>query len=70
MVKQIFELDKNLQFVSDSQDVQLIKDNFGSIVQEFDAFFVSVKDGDYQEIWGIHGIVPFNQKFATCIVLN
>lgn len=68
MKKQIFELNKDLQFVSDSQDVDFIKQHCGSIANEFDAFFVSIKDGDYTEIWGIHGIVPFNQKFATCIV--
>lgn len=70
MTKQIFQLDKNLQFVSDSQDVQSLKDSLGSIAQGFDAFFIEIKDGDYQEVWGIHGIVPFNQKFATCIVSN
>jgi len=66
-----------LQFVSDSQDIAPIKEHLGkqipcesSItgylnVEGYDAFFVSIADGDYVEIWGICGIVPYNSKLTT-----
>jgi hypothetical protein len=54
-----------LQFVSDSQDVAPIKEHLGEIAADYDAFFVGVEDGDYTEIWGIVGIVPYNTKLTT-----
>ena len=73
-------LNPDLQFVSDSQDVQAIKDSlagrvnvrdvFGDAVsaEGYDAFFVRVQDGDYTEVWGICGIVPYNTKLTTRLV--
>ena len=54
-----------LQFVSDSQDVQPIKEYLGSIAEGYDAFFVNVVDGDYSEVWGIVGIVPHKSKLTS-----
>ena len=54
-----------LQFVSDSQDVQTIKEYLGSIAEGYDAFFVNVVDGDYSEVWGIVGIVPRESKLTS-----
>jgi hypothetical protein len=57
------EIDSSLIFVSDSQDVQDVKESVRtSDSAEFDAFFVGVKDGDYTEVWGMYGIVPYNYK--------
>ena len=65
-------LPQDLQFVSDSQDVQAIKDYFGDAVNgeygEYDAFFVRVQDGEYTEVWGICGIVPYNSKLTTRLI--
>jgi hypothetical protein len=58
-------LPSELQFVSDSQDVQPIKDYLGESADGYDAFFVAIADGDYVEIWGICGIVPYNSKLTT-----
>lgn len=53
-----------IAFVSDSQDVEPIKDSLGADAQEFDAFFVEARDGEYRAVWGIHGIVPILDKPA------
>jgi hypothetical protein len=33
-----------------------------------DSYFVAVKDGDYAEIWGMAGIVPYLSKLVTRLV--
>jgi hypothetical protein len=58
-------LPKDLQFISDSQDVAPIKDYIGESAQGYDAFFVSIQDGEYREVWGIVGIVPYNTKLTS-----
>lgn len=58
-------LPTELQFVSDSQDVQAVRESLGEIAAEYDAFFVNVGDGEYTEVWGIVGIVPYNTKLTT-----
>lgn len=58
-------LSQELQFVSDSQDVAPIKEHIGESAQGYDAFFVKVEDGDYAEVWGICGIVPYTSKLTT-----
>jgi hypothetical protein len=60
----------DLMFVSDSQDVTAIKESlFGSVsnpeVVDFDSFFVKVGEGDYQEVYGMSGTVPYLGKFVT-----
>lgn len=51
----VAELNPKLQFISDSQDVQAIRESIGQ-GQEYDAFFVDVADGEYTEVWGMVGI--------------
>lgn len=58
-------LPKHLEFVSDSQDVTAIKQHIGQSADGYDAFFISVADGDYTEVWGIVGIVPYNTKLTS-----
>ena len=58
---------ENLQLVTDSQDVEAIKEYLGSDIGEFDldgidGFFVSIKDGDYSEILGFNGSIPYLDK--------
>lgn len=55
-------------FVSDSQEVKPIKENLGKIADEFMSFFVKIEDGDYSEVWAIHGIIPYNNKTAYRLV--
>lgn len=50
----------DLQLLTDSQDVNAVKEYFGNreAVKEFDGFFVKVEEGDLPEVYGFHGIVP------------
>ena len=58
-------LSKRLQFVSDSQDVQAVRESIGKSADGYDAFFVDIADGDYIEVWGICGVVPYTSKLTT-----
>jgi hypothetical protein len=61
----IAALPRELEFVSDSQDGAPIKDHIGETAQDYDAFFVHAVDGDYVEVWGICGIVPYLSKLTS-----
>lgn len=60
----VSELNPELQFISDSQDVQPIREHLGLTLpdNQFDSFFAGQKDGDYSEVWGMFGIVPYNER--------
>ena len=50
----------DLVFLSDSQDVYHLTEYFGGRVQHrFNAYFVRAVDGEYVEVWGMFGIIPF-----------
>ena len=53
-----------LQFVSDSQDVALIKEHIGPTANPYDAFFVHVDEDGYTEVWGIVGTIPYLSKLT------
>ncbi len=68
---QVNWLDPELSFLSDSQDVNDIKKYLGyvsnprtgkGIALDFHSFFVGQEDGDYTQIWGMSGIIPYNNK--------
>jgi len=54
----------DLSLVTDSQDVEGIKDLYGNDkeLEEFDGFFVKVGEGEYTELYGFHGITPYLKK--------
>jgi hypothetical protein len=59
--------DEELHFVDLSQDVEFITDYLGLEPGEFDSYFVrqsinGVGVGDYIEVWGMEGIVPWLTK--------
>lgn len=56
------DLHPSLQFVSDSQDTEPIREHFGDKAEHYGAFFVAVSDGDYTKVWGMLGTVPYNDK--------
>ena len=61
----------DLQFISDSQEVAPIKDYLGwryGELTDYDSFFVKVTDGDYEEAYGMIGIVPYLDKEVTKIL--
>ena len=55
---------EDLSLISDSQDVQQIKDHLGNHpeINEFDSFFVKIEDGEYVEIFAFWGSVPYLGK--------
>jgi len=57
----------DMMFISDSQDVTAIKENLPEF-QDYDSFFVIIRDGDYEFLAGIEGIVPFNYKFVEILI--
>lgn len=59
--------DERLQFVSDSQDVDFLR-NFYPIAWNFDSFYVEISDGDYTQVWGMMGIIPALDKTLTKVV--
>lgn len=61
---------EDLTLVTDSQDVAAIRDNFGPdwAGVAYDAYFVGIADGDYKEIWGMAGTVPYLSKLVTRLV--
>ena len=62
----------NAQFVSDSQDVQPVRDELGNHCNpdRFEAFFVIAEDGEYKTIWGIHSIIPRTDDDAVKFVVK
>lgn len=58
----------NLILVTDAQDVKPLKDYLGEIASDYDSFFVEVKDGEYSEVWGFCGTVPYLSKLTTKII--
>ena len=56
------ELDTgDMIFVSNSQDVKAIKDQFKGMraINSFDSFFVEIIDGEYNSVYGMVGIIPW-----------
>lgn len=57
----------DLILVTDSQDVQELK-NYLCLepqvprIDQCDGFFVKVEDGDYTEVYGFWGIIPYLNK--------
>lgn len=51
-----------MQFISDSQEVELIKHDLDIEEKEFNSFFVLVENGDYSEVYGMFGIIPYTDN--------
>ncbi|TRZ49184.1 MAG: hypothetical protein D4S01_09065 [Dehalococcoidia bacterium] len=58
----------DLILVSDSQDVQAIKEYLGNQVNQFDSFFVKVQDGEYKQIFAFLGNIPYLYKSVFEVV--
>jgi hypothetical protein len=59
---QVSDMDDDLIFVSDSQDVQAIKSELGKQAKRFDSFFVAIGEGEYLTVYGMQGTVPISDK--------
>lgn len=62
----------DLMLLTDSQEIKAVKEYFGSrpAVRDFDGFFVEVADGDYGDVYGFEGIVPYNYKPVYLVTLT
>lgn len=60
MTMTVADLDNpDLAFISDSQDVEPINEY---LQEDYDSYFVLVGDGEYDEVYGMEGIVPYLSK--------
>lgn len=62
-------------FVDIDYEVESMKESIAGSVARFDkeyddygAFFVIVGDGDFDEVWGIYGNIPYNDKIAYRVI--
>jgi hypothetical protein len=62
----------DLQLVTDSQDVEAVKEHFGNVpeVSQFGGFLVDIEDGDYQDVYGFYGSVPGKEKRTYKITME
>jgi hypothetical protein len=64
----VAEIGDEFDFVSDSQDVEAVKEYVGDDPQipldKYNSFFIRLNDAgdDYEEVWGMVGIVPNMDK--------
>jgi len=65
-IEELENLLKDCQFISDIQDTNFLKEYFGNNEEltQFDAFFVKIENCEYIKIYGIEGIVPYNNKMV------
>lgn len=63
------DLPAELGLVTDSQEVQYIKELFGNPPEmaEFDGFLIKVGEGEITAVWGFHGNIPYLHKDAYSI---
>lgn len=63
---------EDLTLVTDTQEVQQVKNHFGNHpdVRDFDGFFVKIHEGEYEEVIGFEGNVPYLHKAAYCVALE
>ena len=52
---------RDLILLVDSQDTEDLRKKF----PRYDSFFVKTDDGDYSEVWGFVGIVPYLSKLVS-----
>ena len=65
---EVSQVPDEAEFISDSQDVDAVRELVGPDAQGYDSFFVIVGDGDYDAVWGMYGIVPNDDKQVARVV--
>lgn len=70
----IKDLDKrqDLQLITDSQDVEAIKERFGNDqdLEDFGGFFIKIDNGDYDEVYGYEGTIPDLDKDIYKVIME
>jgi len=59
--------DRDFVLISDSQDVKYVKAKLGNKAKDFDAFLILVGEGDFAEVYGFNGLIPYMSKEATLL---
>jgi hypothetical protein len=59
---------KDLVFTNSDCEVETIKTHLGKKAKEFDSFFVHVRNGDYAEVYGMMGSVPYLNRQVVQLV--
>lgn len=57
---------EDLLLITDTHDTELIHEEFPES-KEFDGFFVKVENGDFIEVYGFYGIIPYLDKMCCKI---
>ncbi len=67
--KQVRDLtDPNLILITDSQDIEEVKKYLGSPEWfDYGCLFVSIKDGEYDQIYGCENSVPYSDQWVDTI---
>jgi len=52
---------EDLTLLVDSQDIEDLRKEF----PDYDSFFVEVGDGEYNQVWGFVGTVPYLSKLVS-----
>lgn len=65
MMRAVANLSPELMLLTDSQDVAAVRDDLGQDAAGYDAFFVRVEGGEFVEVWGMVGIVPYLSKLVS-----
>jgi hypothetical protein len=63
--KSVGQLGDHLQLCM--RDIEFIKEHIGA-GEEFGHFFVDTDAGEFVEVWGVHGNVPYKAKTAYRVV--
>ena len=69
LIKKVSELPANLRFVNNNYLVSYIKDSIKK-TEKYDSFFINTKDKQLEEIWGMYGKNPDNNKYVYRISLQ
>lgn len=65
-----YNLDDSYVLINTGFDVERLKGDFGNpeALEDLDGFFVQIVDGDYGNVYGFEGTVPYNDKMLYKVV--
>jgi hypothetical protein len=63
----IKDIPKHFELVTDSQDIDAIADNLGVDLDDYGCLFVEILEGEYGQVYGCSGIIPYLTDTAYLI---
>lgn len=67
-IKTVGQLGEEYLLVTDSQDAAAVRASIGQVADGYTMFFVLPGEGDYREVWGTVGTVPYRSKLVARLV--